>query len=129
MSESTLRILWIAVGGALGSVLRFLISGWVQQSILLFPLGTMVVNILGCLLIGLLSIVLLESQVDPVIRTGILIGLLGGFTTFSSFTHDTLRLAEARQFGLASLNVVGSVLCCLLATFLGMQLGRMWMMR
>jgi CrcB protein len=129
MSESTLRILWIAVGGALGSVLRFLISGWVQQSILLFPLGTMVVNILGCLLIGLLSIVLLESQVDPVIRTGILIGLLGGFTTFSSFTHDTLRLAEARQFGLASLNVLASVLCCLLATFLGMQLGRMWMMR
>lgn len=129
MSESALRIVWIAVGGAAGSVLRFVVSGWAQQSVLLFPVGTMVVNVAGCFLIGLLSIVLIELKVDPVIRTGILIGLLGGFTTFSSFTHDTLRLAEARQFGLASLNVLGSVACCLLATFVGMQLGKMWTMR
>lgn len=107
-------------------MLRYLLSGWVQKSLVAFPLGTLVVNVLGCLAIGFLAERLAAAAIDPVYRTALLVGVLGGFTTFSTFSYETLRLLEARQHGTALLNVTASVLACLAAAWLG-QLGARWM--
>ncbi len=116
----------VAVGGAIGSMARFLISQKVNQMTgIAFPYGTLIVNVLGCLLIGFLSTVLIERFLVSVVwRAGILIGVLGGFTTFSSFSLDTFKLYEQGSFVAASLNVFLSVILCLSATLLGTYLGR-----
>jgi len=116
----------IMVGGAAGSILRYVLAGFVQRTVVAFPLGTLVVNVLGCLAIGFLSERLTEASVDPIYRTGILVGVLGGFTTFSTFSLETLKLAENRQFALALLNVAASVATCLIAAWSGAKFVR-WM--
>ena len=115
----------IALGGALGSALRFSVAMGVQRlSGWLFPVGTMVVNVLGCLAIGFLSVRLEATTVPPHIRLAILVGLLGGFTTYSSFSLDTVRLVDAREMGLAAANVAVTVLLCLVGCWFGQRLGR-----
>ena len=126
MSEWASRVLWIGVGGAVGSVLRYALAGAVQRSVIAFPIGTLVVNVTGCLAIGFLGERFAQSNVDPVFRTAILIGVLGGFTTFSTFSLDTLKLAESRQYDLALLNILGSVMSCLVAVWAGQQAARWW---
>ncbi len=120
------RLVWVGMGGALGTVLRYLLAGWVQRGVLAFPLGTLVVNAVGCLAIGFLAERLAGAALDPVFRTAALVGVLGGFTTFSTFSYETLRLLEARQYSLALVNVMGSVLLCLAAAWCG-QLAARWM--
>lgn len=119
-------ILVIAVGGAIGSTLRYLVSSKINQITgINFPYGTLVVNVLGCLLIGFLSAILVERLlVSPVWRAGILIGFLGGFTTFSSFSLDTFKLYEEGAWLAAFMNVSISVILCFFGTMLGMLLGR-----
>ncbi|BCO30576.1 putative fluoride ion transporter CrcB [Thiohalobacter sp. COW1] len=116
----------IALGGALGSVLRYGISTgvhhwWGRE----FPWGTLVVNVLGSLLMGLLFILLVERlAVAPALRAFWLVGLLGAFTTFSTFSLETLNLMQAGELGRAAANVMLSVLLCIGAAGLGMALGR-----
>ena len=119
-------ILFIAIGGAIGSILRFLLSQKINQWLgLSFPYGIFTVNVLGCLLIGFLSALLVEClALPPVWRMGILVGLLGGFTTFSSFTLDALSLFERGAVIAAISYVLSSVVFCLLATLFGLFLGR-----
>jgi fluoride exporter len=106
----------VAVGGALGSVLRYLAVSSVGA-----PLGTLVVNVLGSLVMGALFVVLLgRTQLSPLLMTGV----LGGFTTFSAFSLDALRLYQAGQPGQAALYVAGSVLLSLAAVALGAALTR-----
>ncbi len=117
----------VAAGGAVGSLLRFLTSAWVTA---LWPryfyLATLTVNIVGCFLIGFLSAYfLLRSDIPLVVRTGVLAGVLGGLTTFSSFSLEVLRLIEAGQFGVAVSYLLGSVLGGLCAAWLGMSLARL----
>ena len=126
VSESIARITFIAAGGAIGSVLRYVLGGVVQQSVVLFPIGTLAVNVAGCLAIGVLAELFTESSLDPLYRTAVLVGVLGGFTTFSTFSLDTLKLAENRQYGLAAMNVALSLCACLAATFVGQRLGKWW---
>jgi CrcB protein len=128
MSEWSSRIIRIGAGGAIGSVLRYLLAGAVQRSVLNFPIGTLVVNVTGCLAIGFLSERFDESNVDPVIRAAVLLGVLGGYTTFSSFSLETLKLADARQYDLAMLNVITSVVSCLLGVWAGQRLAKWWIM-
>ena len=128
MSEWATRLIWVGAGGALGSMLRYALSGAVQRSILAFPLGTLVVNVTGCLAIGFLSERFGDANLDPVWRTAVLIGVLGGYTTFSSFSLETLKLAESRQYDLALLNVLASVVSCLVAVWTGQRLAKWWMM-
>jgi len=120
------QVMAIAVGGALGSVLRYGLSlaahGWLGRG---FPYGTLAVNVLGCLLMGFLFVLLVERFAEnPVLRAGLLIGVLGGFTTFSSFSIETFNLLEQGELAKAAVNVLGSVLFCLGATWLGVILAR-----
>jgi CrcB protein len=116
----------IAAGGALGAVLRFAVSTNVQRLLGKdFPFGTLTVNVLGSLMMGFLFIVLVERQItSPELRSGVLFGLLGAFTTFSSFSFETLTLLDSGDWGKAMLNVVLSIICCLVATGFGIGIGR-----
>jgi CrcB protein len=90
-----------------------------------FPYGTMVVNVLGCLVIGLLMISLEERFFAvPSLRLFLTIGILGGFTTFSSFSYETLALVRDGDFLPAFANVGITVMACLSATWVGMQIGK-----
>lgn len=121
-----IRTLAIATGGALGALLRFWISNGVH--LLLgrdFPWGTLSVNVLGSLAMGLLYVLLFERMdVSVETRALLLIGLLGAFTTFSTFSIETLNLIEAGEQLRALLNVAASVVLCLAAAWAGMLLGR-----
>lgn len=116
----------IALGGALGSVLRYLLASAVQGVTgRQFPLGTLSVNVLGCLLIGFVYVWMLERTAASVpVRAFWMIGVLGGFTTFSSFSLETLNLIVEAAYGRALANAVLSVVLCLCATWLGVLVGR-----
>ena len=101
------KILLIGAGGALGSVLRYLLGGWVQGNSVRFPWGTLAVNVSGCLAIGWLATLLYGPVlIRDEYRGAILIGILGGYTTFSSFGWETLALVNAGQFGAAAAYVL-----------------------
>jgi CrcB protein len=118
--------LLIAVGGAAGSVLRYLIGGAVQRtSAGGFPVGTMFVNVSGCFLIGILLRQFLNMQVSPELRAFLIVGFCGGFTTFSTFSAETLGLIEGGEYGRATGYVILSVAMCLAATFAGMTAMRL----
>jgi CrcB protein len=119
-------ILLVAGGGAVGSVLRYLLASTIQRLTgLMFPLGTVVVNILGCLAIGLLYVWIIERAGGrPDLRALLMIGVLGGFTTFSSFSLETVTLMMQGSYASAALNVAVSVIACVLGTMLGIAIAR-----
>lgn len=122
-------IAWVAAGGAVGSVLRFVLGGWAQRVSPLgeFPAGTLTVNVLGCLLIGLLAGLADYRQVlDPGQRAFLMIGVLGGFTTFSAFAFETLALAQDGALLRAGANVVLQVVLGLMAAMVGYTVARLW---
>ena len=119
-------ILFIAFGGAIGAVLRYGASlgvyGLLGRG---FPYGTLFVNVTGSLLMGVLSILMLERfNVGPEWRAAILVGLLGSFTTFSTFSMETLNLLEQGDMMRAMANIAFSVIVCLAAVWLGVNIGR-----
>jgi len=115
--------LWIAMGGALGSVSRFWLSGFVAQRFGEgFPIGTLLVNITGCLAIGFFAGLTAPDggfAVHPSTRQFFMVGICGGFTTFSAFSLQTLDLARNGEWMSAGLNAVLSVLACLFAVWAG----------
>src|SRR5436309_9904313 len=118
--------LLIALGGATGSVLRYLIGGAVQRtSAGGFPIGTIFVNVSGCFVIGILLRQFLNMQLSPELRAFLIVGFCGGFTTFSTFSAETLGLIEGGEYGRAMSYVVLSVVLCLSATFMGMAAMRL----
>ena len=120
------QVLAIAAGGAVGSVLRFWMSTWVHALAGRgFPYGTLTVNVLGSLVMGFLFVLFLDRLTDnAVLRAGVLIGALGGFTTFSSFSIETFNLIEQGAVLKAVLNMAGSLVLCVGATWIGVILGR-----
>lgn len=121
------QLVVIALGGACGSVLRFLVSTGVYQWLGRgFPYGTLAVNVIGSFLIGLLAEALILQRVTFALeyRALILVGFLGGFTTFSSFSLETIYLIEQGALSKAALNVGLSIGACLLAVWLGLLAGR-----
>ena len=120
------QLLAIAGGGAVGAVLRFLASSHVYRILGRdFPYGTLVVNVLGSFLMGLLFILMVErAALSGEWRSIILVGFLGAFTTFSTFSIETVNLLEAGELSRAGLNVLLSVILCLSATWLGLVIGR-----
>lgn len=129
MDSVWVRAVLVACGGGLGAVLRWGLDSGISRlwpaAAMRFPLGILLVNGIGCLAFGLIvgwagSLEALGSGR----RLFLLTGLLGGFTTFSTFGHDTVRLLGTGQTGLAIINAVGSVLVGLGAVFGGLVLGR-----
>lgn len=120
------QLLAIAGGGALGAVLRFLMSSNIYRVFgREFPYGTLAVNVLGSFLMGICFILILERSVlSAEWRNVIIIGFLSAFTTFSTFSIDTLILLESGELGRAALNIFLSVALCLAATWLGLVIGR-----
>lgn len=121
------QLLIVGCGGFVGSVSRFVVGGWVHRLLpmTVFPIGTLVVNITGCFLIGLAGgVVEFRQMLSPDARLFLLIGFLGGFTTFSSFAHETTTLARSGEFGQALANVAAQVGLGLAAAWLGYVLTR-----
>jgi CrcB protein len=118
--------LCIAAGGATGALFRYAMSNWVHAALGRdFPWGTLVVNISGSLAMGFLYVLLFErTDADALWRAGLLIGFLGAFTTFSSFSIETLTLIEAGGHLRAAANILFSVALCLGGCWLGMVIGR-----
>jgi len=118
-----LSYLWIFIGGGLGSIARFAASGLVARLVgETFPWGTILVNVTGSFLIGFIATLTgTEGRwlVSPSAREFVMIGVLGGYTTFSSFSLQTLTLARDGEWLHAGVNVVVSVILCLAAVWLG----------
>lgn len=120
------QMVMVALGGAIGSVLRWLGAGWVGRLTGEGWLGTAFVNVVGSFVMGVLAVLMIErltgssGRFAPFLMTGV----LGGFTTFSAFSLDALSLIERGRFGIAATYVVGSVAVSLLALFAGVRIAR-----
>lgn len=120
------KLLAIAVGGGVGSVLRWLVAGmaqsWLGPS---FPVGTLLVNVIGATLIGFLAALWMGAGpvlVPEALKVGVLVGLLGGFTTFSTYAYETLNLASDRQWSWVAANLLLSNGLALAGVFAGHKL-------
>jgi len=113
----------IGIGGFIGTVCRYLLSLFVQNKFLsTFPFGTMSVNIIGCFLIGIIYALSDRGNISVECRLFIATGILGGFTTFSSFSNETVGMLRDSQYGYAILYVLSTVIIGILATFAGIFL-------
>jgi CrcB protein len=120
------QLIAIAAGGAVGALFRFWVSTGVYNLFgRAFPFGTLAVNVLGSLLMGFLYVLLLDRMTtSPEIRAALLVGFLGAFTTFSTFSIEALNLIEQADFLKAGLNMTISVFACVTACWFGVLLGR-----
>jgi len=121
------QLLAVAAGGAIGASLRWLLAGAIQRATgSAFPWGTFAVNALGSFLLGFLFVYLIErSTVGELLRLMLTVGLLGAFTTFSTYSLESIRLLEQGAYGFAAANVLGQVVVCLLLTWIGVQAARL----
>lgn len=117
-----MKLLWIGMGGFIGAVMRYLVAGWAQRASasVSFPYGTLAVNVIGCLLIGGLTYLadargLLHAET----RLFLFVGVLGGFTTFSTFGIETMNLLRDGQALVALVNILANVTLCLVAVWGG----------
>jgi len=138
LGSNLANVAWVALGGAAGSALRFIVSGWVAHELgdplsrlsgkwlsVAFPWGTLTVNIIGSLLIGMVAALVSSDGrwlVSPGLRQFLMLGVLGGFTTFSSFSLQTLELLRDGEWFMASANILISVAVCLIAVWAGFTL-------
>ena len=114
----------IFVGGGVGSVCRYLLGAVVQtRTHIDFPLGTLVVNVLGCLAIGVLAKYFFHGQTHSLARTTLIVGFCGGFTTFSTFSYETIGLVNGGEWSRAALYIGASIVACLLGTAAGFTFG------
>ena len=116
-----MAILQAALGGAIGASVRFVVAGYV-----VFPLGTLLVNIVGSFLMGIAYAGLAEKDLERWIPF-VMAGILGGFTTFSAFSLDTLKLFESGRMGAAGGYVIASVTLSIFALIFGVGLTRNWL--
>ena len=118
-------VLVVGFGGAVGAILRWWVGVFMNQLLAPAFVGTLVVNLVGSFMIGLLLIWFQgRLPISDVLRTGILVGLLGGFTTYSAFSMETVNMMMAGLYGRASAYVVVTVVVCLMGTWAGVMLGR-----
>lgn len=121
-----MRAVWVGLAGFLGAVLRYWLDGVVSRlSGAGFPWGTLVVNVSGCFLVGLLTTVLTERLLPhPTVRIAVTVGFVGAYTTFSTFAYESLRQIQDGALGLATANIVGSVVIGVAAAWTGVVVGR-----
>ena len=121
-----IRVLLVALGGALGSVARYGVGAAAAQLMgPAFPWGTLVVNLTGSFIIAaVMHVALTGTSISMEMRIFLTTGILGGFTTYPSFNYETLALVSSRAYGLAALNLGATVVGCLGAGVLGLAAGR-----
>lgn len=122
-----MTLVLIAVGGALGSMARYLVDGWVLDRVGgTFPFGTLAVNLTGAFVLGVLSALTIDRSILPAdIRAPVMIGFIGAYTTFSTLMLESWRLVESGEVVAGTLNVVGSAALGILAVIAGLTLGRL----
>lgn len=120
------RLVLVCLGGAVGSGARYLVSGWVMQRLGSgFPWGTLCVNVVGSFLIGaIMRIAGTTTWISPTTQLTLTVGILGGFTTYSSFNYEVVASLEQGAWLVAGANVLGTVVACLAAGFLGLAAAR-----
>lgn len=117
-----MTLLAIAFAGAIGSVLRYMLGVGVQRIAHVgFPVGTLVVNVTGCILVGALAAHFLNDETEPVLRAALTVGFCGGFTTFSTFSLETFGLIAADNWPKAAAYIVASVAVCIVGTAVGFR--------
>jgi CrcB protein len=121
------RFLWICLGGAAGTGARYLLSGWLLRTLGPgFPWGTLAVNVIGSFLLGLLMhIALATALLSPTLRLTLTTGVMGGFTTYSTFNYETLQYLQRNEWLAAGTNVAATLLVCLAVGALGVLTGRL----
>lgn len=113
-------VLLVGIGGFVGAILRYWISGWIQSGFIVFPLGTLGVNFLGAFILSLVMYLSeFRGYFTEETRIFLSIGVLGSFTTTSNFSYESFKLLEQQEMVLFSANIVGSVVLTLLAVYLG----------
>lgn len=122
------RFFWICLGSAVGGGARYLVSGWALKSFgPAFPYGTLAVNLLGSfLLAGLMYAGVEKAVVSPTVRLALTVGVMGGFTTYSTFSYETMKQLQDGAWAMAITNVLVTVVGCLLACMLGWA-GAKWL--
>ena len=119
------KFIYLGLAGAAGTISRYLFSGFVQKlSSTSFPLGTATVNIIGCLLFGLLW-AFMENRLSSQTRTIIFVGFFGAFTTFSSFIFETSNLLDESQWFFASINIIMQNILGLVCVLAGLAIGKL----
>lgn len=123
-----LKILAVAVGGSIGATTRYLVSTWAAERFGVgFPYGTLLVNVVGCFIIGAFMTATTERFiVSPYWRLIVTVGFVGGLTTFSSFSYETFKLLEDGSITLVMYNILGNFILGFLATWLGINLIRLF---
>ena len=121
-----MKIFYLGIFGGLGCVARYMVSGWVYNFAgRTLPYGTLAVNVVGSLLLGLIMEGSLRSTLlSPDLRIGLTVGFMGGFTTFSTFSYETVRLMEEGSLVSAGANVLLNVTICIVAAVVGIYLAR-----
>ena len=119
-------LLYVALGSAIGGVSRYLLGGLVQRMLdTTFPAGTLLVNVTGSFLLGAIIRYALDTpSLTPEVRAFLTIGFCGGYTTFSTFSYETVALLEDGEWARAGVYITASVILSLIATFLGFALAR-----
>jgi CrcB protein len=121
------RFLWICLGGAAGTGARYLLSGWLLRAAGPgFPWGTLAVNVVGSFLLGLImQVSLTTGLISPALRLALTTGVMGGFTTYSTFNYETLQYLQQNEWLAALTNVAVTLLVCLAAGALGVLGGKL----
>jgi fluoride exporter len=119
-------VVGVALGGALGATARYLLDRFIEQrSDAVFPWSIFTINVTGCFLIGLVTVTLVDRNHLPAwLRVGLVVGVLGGYTTFSTFGQEGLSLIESSDYGVALAYTAGSVVTGILAVYAGTLVGR-----
>lgn len=121
-------VVGVALGGALGATSRYLLDTLIERNVSsVFPWATFTINVTGCLVIGLCEATLVDRHELPAwVRVGIVVGVIGGYTTFSTYAQESLQLFDARDLGVGLLYTVGSIVTGIAAAYLGGVIGRQY---
>jgi fluoride exporter len=120
------EILLIGIGGFFGAISRFLVNVLTNNYVNYFPLGTLTVNVLGCFVVGLISFgISCNIGISSEMRSLIIVGFIGAFTTMSAFAFETFELFELSQVFKASLNIFANISLCIFAVYLGKIVGKL----
>jgi CrcB protein len=120
------RFLMVCLGGAFGTGTRYLVGGWAQRALgTAFPYGTLIINLVGSFLLAVIMYLSLEVGLIPAnTRVVLATGVMGGFTTYSTFNYETLKLLQTGSVAIGALNVAGTVVGCLAAGVLGLVVAK-----